>query len=95
MGKRSVFEVVVERINSFDRPAFGYGRMETVWVVTMREIASGAAIVSKSPAFRREKGARLTIKATVKEHSEYRGELQTIVQRVAVQKETTEAAAAA
>lgn len=84
VGKRETFEVVVERINSFTRPSFsGYGSDETVWVVTMRD-ANDAAIVSKTPAFCPEKGERLTIKATIKAHDEYRGERQTLVQRVKV-----------
>lgn len=90
VGKRQVFAVTVERINSFTRPRFaGYGD-ETVWVVTMRD-GNDAAIVSKSSTFCPEKGDRLSIKATVKAHDEYRGERQTIVQRVAIVKLLTEA----
>jgi len=84
VGKRETFEVVVERIASYERPRFGSYGNETVWIVTMRG-ANDAAIVSKSPAFCPEKGSRLVIKATVKEHGEFRGERQTIVQRVTVQ----------
>ena len=50
----------------------------------MRDEA-GNAIVVKSPSFYgREKGDAFTLRATVKEHSEYRGEKQTRVERAAV-----------
>lgn len=77
-GKRETFEVTVERVNYFDT-AFG-----TKWVLTMRD-ARGNAIVSKSTSFHRERGTKLRFKATIKEHSEFRGELQTIVQRIKVE----------
>lgn len=83
VGKRETFNVRVHRINSYSRPSFaGYGH-ETVWIVTLRD-ANDNAIVVKSPAFCPEKGETLTIKATVKAHDEYKGEKQTIVQRVKV-----------
>jgi hypothetical protein len=83
VGKRQTFNVVVDRIASYERPSFaGYG-YDRVWIVTMRDEA-GNAIVSKSTAFCPDQGANLTIKATVKEHSSYDGEQQTIVQRIKV-----------
>lgn len=83
VGKRETFNVRVHRINSYDRPRYcAYGN-ETVWIVTLRD-CNDNAIVVKSTAFCPEKDAQLTIKATVKEHSEYKGEKQTIVQRVKV-----------
>jgi hypothetical protein len=81
---RIVAEVEVERIYSFERASFGGYGTETVHIVSMRD-AQGNMLVSKSPRFCREKGSRLTIKATVKAHSEYQGERQTLVERVAVQ----------
>jgi hypothetical protein len=50
-------------------------------IVTMRT-AEGNAIVSKSASFWSEKGRQFTIRATVKEHGEFKGEKQTIVARV-------------
>lgn len=83
VGKRETFTVRVDRINSFSRPSFaGYGN-ETVWIVTLRDVNDNAIVV-KSTAFCPDKGAQLTIKATVKEHNVYRDEQQTIVQRVKV-----------
>ncbi len=85
VGKRETFEVTVERVASFERDSFsGWGK-ETVWIVTMRD-ANDAAIVSKTPSFSAQKGERLVIKATVKAHDEYRGERQTLVQRVKIVK---------
>jgi hypothetical protein len=75
VGERFTATVTVERINSFESQ-FG-----TVHIVAMRT-AEGHALVSKG-RFHAEKGEMLTIKATVKEHGEFRGEAQTIVQRVA------------
>jgi hypothetical protein len=87
VGARQTFKVTVERIASFTRPSFGGGyganAYETVWIITMRDEA-GNAIVSKSASFHAEKGKALTIKATVKEHSVYQDEQQTLVQRIKV-----------
>ena len=77
VGKRDVFNVEVYRVAYFES-AFGI-----VWIVTMRDEA-GNAIVSKSTSFRAERGQRLTIKATIKDHGDFRGEKQTVVQRIKV-----------
>ena len=50
----------------------------------MIDRATGACLVSKSGAFYAEEGEELKIKATVKEHAEYLGQAQTVVQRIAV-----------
>lgn len=82
-GERLTLAVTVERVASFERPAFNaLWTTEIVHVVTMRD-RTGNAIVAKG-RFSAEKGETLTIKATVKEHSTYKDERQTIVQRVAV-----------
>jgi len=77
VGKRATFAVEVDRVAHFESM---YG---IVWIVTMRDEA-GNALVSKSTSFRAERGKKLTIKATVKEHSEYRDEKQTVIQRIKV-----------
>jgi hypothetical protein len=85
VGKRIEIAVTVAAVFSYERPCFGAAwHMQTVWIVSMRDDA-GNVIVSKSPSFSAEKGEAITIRATVKEHSEYKGVRQTIVQRVAVQ----------
>jgi hypothetical protein len=76
IGKREVFTVEVIRIAWFDGV---YGR---TYITTMRG-PGNACIVSKG-AFAPEEGEKLTIKATVKAHDEYKGQAQTVVQRVAV-----------
>ena len=77
VGKRDTFHVTVTRclqINGF------YG----VSYITIMKTDSNACMVSKG-AFAANVGDTLTIKATVKEHSRYGDQMQTIVQRVAVQ----------
>jgi hypothetical protein len=81
-GERVELAVTVERVASFERPKFAAPWVtETITIVTMRDEA-GNAIVSKSTAFYAERGEKLTFKATIKEHSDFRGEKQTVVQRI-------------
>ena len=82
VGQRLAVAVTVERISTYARAQFGAAwKTETVYIVTMRDDA-GNALVSKSPSFCPEKGASLTIKATVKTHTDFRGEAQTDLARV-------------
>lgn len=82
--KRMLFDVTVTRCSYFDRPSWnGYG-YERVFVTTM-VTSEGACLVCFSPSFYPDLGDELKIKATVKEHSEYEGQAQTVVQRVAIQ----------
>jgi hypothetical protein len=81
VGDRIEMKVTVERVASYERRSFG-GYAETVWILTMRDEA-GNAIVTKSPRFYGEKGESFVLRATVKEHSEYNTEKQTVVQRAA------------
>lgn len=77
--------VTVVRCAHFDRQSFnGYG-YERVYVTTMVEQATNACIVVKSASFSAEPGEELRIKGTVKEHSEYKGQMQTVLQRVVVE----------
>lgn len=80
---RITAQVKVERVYQFERTSFGGYGYEVVSIVTMRD-AAGNALVSKSARFYRKEGDELTIKATVKDHTEYRGERQTLIERVAV-----------
>jgi hypothetical protein len=80
-GERLTLAVTVERATYLERPKFNAAWVtELVHIVTMRD-AAGNAIVSKG-RFTAEEGQHLTIKATVKEHSVYKDERQTVVQRV-------------
>jgi hypothetical protein len=81
VGERLSLAVTVERVASFEKPAFNAPwTTEVVNIVTMRD-AGGNTIVSKG-RFYAEKGAKITIKATVKEHTTYKEERQTLVQRI-------------
>ena len=83
-------KVKVTRVTWFGRPAFNAPwREETVWVATMRT-ADDNVLVSMG-SFRPEEGAELTIAATVKEHTEYKGMSQTRVIRVKEEKSRVEA----
>lgn len=75
-GKRDTFEVTVTRV--FDFAGF-YGVTYFVTMVT----PDGCCLLSKG-RFCAEVGEKLKIKATVKEHGEYKGQAQTVVQRVAI-----------
>lgn len=83
VGKRQLFgTVTVVRVASYMRPSFsGFGH-DTIWVISMSD-ENGNTLVSKSASFYAEKGEAFKIKATVKEHNEYQGEKQTLVQRIA------------
>lgn len=84
VGKRLDVTATVERIASYERPSFSGRGFDTVWIVTMRT-AEGNAVVVKSPSFGgRQKGETVMMRATIKEHSEFRGEKQTVMMRAAV-----------
>ena len=78
IGKRQNFEVEIIRVGGF-QTMYGWTN-----VITMVEKESKACLVSKG-TFYGDVGESLNIKATVKEFSEYKGQQQTVVQRVAVQ----------
>ncbi len=83
--QRLVFDVTVTRVHPYTRPSFsGYGE-EVVYITTMVCNETKACLICFSGAFCPEEGAKLEIKATVKEHTEYKGQAQTVVQRVAIQ----------
>jgi hypothetical protein len=87
VGERVEIAVTVERVAKYERPSFSNPRYtDTVFIITMRD-ADGNALVSKTPSFHAEAGEQLTIKATIKEHSEYNGEQQTVLQRIKVKEE--------
>lgn len=83
VGARIEVAVTVERIGSYERSMFAASwEFETVWITTLRT-DDGCAVVVKSPRFKPAQGARGTLRATVKEHANYKGEAQTVVQRPA------------
>lgn len=81
VGERLKVKVTVARKGSFERPVYGrYNMDETVWVVTMVD-EQGNNIVSKSPNFNEEVGDTFILSGTVKEHADYKGTKQTVVNR--------------
>lgn len=76
IGKREFFEVLVIRSSVYYN---AYGRVNVITMVT----DAGACLVSKGNFFA-SVGEALTIKGTVKCFSEYKGQMQTQVQRIAV-----------
>lgn len=83
--KRMAFDVTVVRAAQFERQSFNGFGYEVVQATTMVDKATGACLVVISTAFMPDVGEELTIKGTVKEHSEYKGQPQTILQRIAIQ----------
>lgn len=82
--QRRDFDVTVLAGFHFYRDSFsGYGS-EVVYISKMVEKETGALLTVMSTAWNVEgrEGEALKIKATVKEHSEFKGEAQTVVQRV-------------
>jgi len=85
VGQRLTMKVEVIRVFTFTRPMFNAPwRAEAVFIVTMRETDSGACVVCKSTTFCPDEREKLVIKATVKEHGEYKGQNQTLVNRVKI-----------
>lgn len=83
-GDRIEACVTVTQVASYSRPMYGMAdRLETVNIITMAD-KDGALYVSKSPNFFAEKGETFKMRATIKEHSEYNGAKQNVVQRVKV-----------
>lgn len=74
VGERREFEVTVIRVMQFD------GMWGPVALVTMVD-AEGACIMAKG-GWAADVGTKLKIKATVKAHDEYKGQAQTVVNRV-------------
>lgn len=72
--KRQDFELTCRKVLSFDSH-FG------VVNVNIFEDQDGNELVWKSSTYRFDEGSRVTLKATVKEHTEYRGSPQTIITR--------------
>lgn len=75
VGERRDFEATVIRSYSFE--GF-YGRTYFTTMVT----EEGVCLLCKSASFSPAVGKDLKFKATIKEHGEYRGQAQTVVQRI-------------
>lgn len=84
VGERIEVAVTVERVASWERPKFGASWLTEMFSIVTMRTAEGNAVISKSASFWSEEGRQFTIRATVKELSEYKGEKQTVVARVQV-----------
>lgn len=73
--QRKTFTAVVVRTGGYDSI---YGYVNIVTLVT----DAGECLVVKSTSFYKKVGVKFTFKATIKEHSVYNGQNQTIIQRV-------------
>lgn len=87
--KRDTYDVKVIARFHYERASFSGWGYDTVYISKLYDKASKKLLVVKSAAFRPTVGDDLTIKATVKEHDTYKGEEQTIIQRVTVMETET------
>lgn len=95
VGAKVEMAVTVERVSSYERPRFNAAWLtEMVHVTTLRD-ENGNALVVKSPAFYVAEGSNISIKGTVKDHTTYRDERQTVLTRVKVSNPNVAAVAAA
>lgn len=81
--ERLILNVECIKSTGFIRPVY-YGDDTEFVNVTTLVTKCNKLVVVKSPLWRADKGDKLKIKATVKSHDNYRGDDQTIVQRVVV-----------
>lgn len=81
VGDKVEVEVEVVGANSYERSKFNaHWLKETVNITTMRG-TDGNVYVVKSPAFYAEKGEKLKVKGTIKEHSIYNETRQNVLTR--------------
>lgn len=78
VGKRQTFKATVLRCIPFDGY---YGR---TYFTTLVDKETGACLLSKSGSFSANEGEELEFKATVKEHGDYKGQSQTVIQRITI-----------
>ena len=84
VGERLTLVVDVVSVKSFERKKFNAPWLtETVVITKMRDEAGNTFMVF-SPSFRADRGAKLKIKGTVKDHDSYEGECQTKLARPSI-----------
>lgn len=69
---------------SFERKCFGGYGTETCYIHTFADTNGNKIVWKTASSLELEEGQNVTIKATVSEHNEYRGEKQTVVKRLRV-----------
>lgn len=83
-GQKITLEAVYIGSPHFERKAFtGYG-METVYIHTFKNERGDKLVWKTGSGLALEEGSTVELTGTVKEHSEYRGEMQTILSRCKV-----------
>jgi len=82
IGQRVSINALVLKSHSFERPRFNASwLMETVYITTLIEDATQACLVVFSPSWHPKADSRISFKATVKDHKDYNGLSQTVLQR--------------
>lgn len=82
VGERVEASMTVVSVSLFERPSFNGFSKETCAIVTMLDDA-GNCFVTKG-SFYAEKGDKFRLRATIKEHSEFKGRKQTVLQRAKI-----------
>ena len=83
IGVRQDFVATVTRRAGYSRPAFNRYHDEWVNIITF-VTDDGVCLVTKGTSFDASVGDRLVFKATVKGFEEFRGQAQTLIQRITV-----------
>lgn len=87
VGDKVEMDVILEKNAWFEIPSFrGYG-MDTMHVYTFRDDKGNALIWKTSKGLGIDSGERVHLKGTIKEHSEYDEEKQTVLTRCKVERE--------
>lgn len=84
VGQRLELDVLVIKCRYFDRDVFNTydGRQERVYVITLIDKATDACLFYKGTTFKANEGDEIRIRATIKHYAEYKGNMQTVLQRV-------------
>lgn len=81
VGERLTLTLTVRRVSTYEKRSFHGNSTYTAHVVSMVD-AAGNVVVWFADYHKQEVGAVLTLRGTVKAHDEYKGERQTVLQRV-------------
>ena len=96
VGERITVILTVEHIVTMEgfNPVPGYGRTACYCYLSLCRDNAGNRVVYKGSHTLCAKGGKITVKATVKDHSEYKGERQTVIARPKVLGEWDDSASA-
>ena len=86
VGDKIDLDVILEKRAWFEIPSFrGYGT-DTMHIYTFRDAEGNALVWKTSKGISTENGERVHLKGTIKEHSEYDEEKQTVLTRCKIEK---------